>query len=35
VPVSSRWGSIELALAGVCMFIVATVALIAFLPMKS
>ena len=32
---SWRWGSVELALAGVFMFIVATVAFIAFLTMRS
>jgi hypothetical protein len=30
-----RWGSVELALAGVFMFIVATVAFLAFLTMRS
>jgi|SRR5579862_2073398 len=35
VPASSRWGWIELAFAGVFMFIVATVALVAFMTMKS
>jgi serine/threonine protein kinase len=32
---SWRWGSVELALAGVFMFIVATVAFLAFLTMRS
>ncbi len=30
-----RWGSVELTLAGICMFIVATMAFLAFLTMRS
>ena len=35
VPASSRWGLVELGLAGVFMFIVVTAVLVAFLTIKS